>query len=318
MNSGDDWIRVSHDLTFSADPLRKSRALTVVAESPLQAGLLFAGTEKGAVWVSRDDGANWIEISEGVPVKKVSSIQPSRHKPSRVYITLKGMDDDDPNSYVYRSENLGKNWTAIHAALPDEPVNYLLEDAEIRDLVFLATDRGVYLSPDAGLQWTAISGSLPASSVQKLVWAGKNRFLVAATHGMSLFHCFAEPIRNFFRESDRRDWAFLGSEPGRIPESGDFKGSYRLQTGIPVQLYWYQPDEGAVRIVIEREAGEPVHQAEVMGVEGLNRYTWDIIGEAVQDESLYPMPQYKIPSPGFYQLRIQGRGKTLRTSVRIF
>ena len=173
IDRGDSWYRISPDLCYSADTLRKSRAITALAESPVKQGLICAGTEKGAVWVSRDDGINWAEISKGLPIKSVGQICLSVHSAKRVYIVMKSIDEDDFTPYLFISENNGSKWESIAAGLPKDRVNFILEDPELPELLYIGTDRGVFCSPDCGKTWSSLSRTMPTASVQ-------NSFSVAA------------------------------------------------------------------------------------------------------------------------------------------
>ena len=89
-DQGDNWTVISEDLSISSDSL-------------------YMGTDKGALWVSKDDGKSWQENSKGLPNAYVRSIYPSQFKKSRVYLALTGINYDDLNTYLYKSENYGKN-----------------------------------------------------------------------------------------------------------------------------------------------------------------------------------------------------------------
>ena len=57
-----------------------------LAESPAQAGILWAGTDDGRLQVSRDAGQNWTNVTENVPGvpanSPVSHVEPSRAAPA--------------------------------------------------------------------------------------------------------------------------------------------------------------------------------------------------------------------------------------------
>lgn len=318
MNSGDNWLRISHDLTYSADPVRKSRSLSTLVESPLSPGLLYAGTEKGAVWISRDDGINWIEISQGLPYKMVNYICPSRHKKGRLFLVMKGMDDDDYSSYLFQSDNHGKSWNQIDTGLPEEPVNCILEDPLLESMLLVGTNRGVYLTPDLGMTWTGISGTLPTLPVMRIRWADQDRYLVAATHGGSLYCCFAEPIRHYLKTVDPSRLSWLGFEEPYRPTEGDFQGDLNWDGYKPMILYWYQPDPGMMTLEVLDSNETIVYSEEINGLSGFNVWEWDLIINENPDPGLYPIPEYKIPDPGSYQIKLLGQGSVLRSTIRVY
>ena len=84
---------------------------------------------------------------------------------------MKPTDEDEYRPYLFCSENHGSSWKSISEGLPDDRINYLLEDPYLPDLIYIGTDRGVFVSPDEGKSWIAISKGMTTASVQKLAWA---------------------------------------------------------------------------------------------------------------------------------------------------
>ena len=317
INGGQTWTRISPDLTYPEDPLRKSRALTALAESPLEAGLLYAGTEEGAVWVSRDDGINWIEISEDLPVKKIHFLYPSRHKEGRIFIVLKGMDNDDYAPYLYCSDNLGRRWRSIGDSLPFETINCIIEDPEQQNLIYVGTDRGIYLSHNLGRSWTALSYNLPTASYNRLLWANNDRFMVASTHGMSIFSCYLEPVRKYFKTVDPSKATFLTTFPGRLPVQKDFPSDLDWSSGHPAIISWYQVHSCEIRIILTNNQKKEIWSTERFGYIGYNQWEWNMVLNYEEDLSLYPIPKYQFPEPGKYSLRILGQGIDIVSSIEV-
>lgn len=314
---GDTWYRLSPDLCYSDDPFRKSRAITALNESPVRQGMLYAGTEKGALWVSRDDGINWIEISEGLPVKTVNQICASRHSATRVYAVLKSGDEDDYMPYLFCSENNGSSWKSITGGLPDDRINYILEDPYLPDLIYIGTDRGVFISPDKGKAWTSISKLLTTASIQKLAWAGDNNYLIAATHGQSMFSCFAAPVRKYFKSVDPKSECLLAVRPGYLPGRKDFPGDWDWSRSIPAALYWYQPVEGLMGLSVTDQKGKEIFTGRITGTIGLNLWEWDLVLSKKPDPGLYPVAEYKFPAPGTYQITVQGQGIVIKSNIEV-
>ncbi len=315
IDRGDNWIRLSPDLCFSADAGRKSRAITALAESPAKAGLIYAGTEKGAVWVSRDDGLNWIEISDGLPVKSVVRICPSEHAETRVYLVMKSVEDDDSSPYLFYSDNNGFDWKSIGSGLPGDRINCLTEDPLLSELVYAGTDRGVFISPDKGRTWTAISRGLPTSSVQELVWAGDDNYLVAGTHGLSLFSCYAAPIRKYFKSVDPASESVLSVRDGYLPGQKDFPGDLDWSRSVESALYWYQPKAGLMTITVTDAKENAIYVIRKDAIAGINSWYWNLVLSFKEDTGLYPVPEYKFPAPGTYKITVQGQGIILRSDL---
>jgi photosystem II stability/assembly factor-like uncharacterized protein len=192
---GETWQKISPDLT-AYDPQQQGTlpyaivfsTLTAVAESPLKAGVLYAGSDDGRVHVTMDDGAHWTEITEGLPYNKhVWSIVASRHEPATVYITLIGRHDDDFAPYVYRSTDYGKTWTSISANLPGGPTNIIREDPKKSNALYLGSDLGVYVTTDGAKTWSYLGAGLPNAAVWGMEIHPRDNMLVVATNGRGMW-----------------------------------------------------------------------------------------------------------------------------------
>jgi len=318
IDDGDSWIRLSPDLCYTEDQNRKSRSITALAESPLMAGLLFSGTEKGIVWISRNDGTSWIEISKGIPEKKVVQLIPSRHKSSRVFLVARGMDDDDYAPYLFMSENMGKTWARIGSMLPFEPVNCLLEDPVLEDLIYIGTDRGVYCSADLGNNWESISKTMPTASVRQLKFMKDNSFLLAATHGMSLFTAFTEPIRSYYANSLGEQPFLMAGIDGRLPVQKDYSGDFDLETTRDLQLSFFWPASEEIKILLRDKDQNEIYSEVFVTSTGVNQWSWNLIIEKKADEALYPVPEIIFPKTGYFTIDIEGPSGQIQGPVRIY
>jgi hypothetical protein len=230
---------------------------------------------------------------------------------------MKSSDDDDYIPYLFVSESKGTSWKDISAGLPAERINCIIEDPYLPELIFIGTDRGVYASPDGGKIWVSVSGGLTTVSVQKLSWAEKDEFLVAATHGMSLFACPASAVRKYFKSVDPAVESILSVFGGSLPGSTDFPGHWDWDRHRSGSIIWYQPRSGEMTISIEDSAGKEIMSKRHKATEGLNHWDWDLILSKKEDASLYPLPEYKFPAPGTYAIAVQGQGMILRTTLEV-
>jgi photosystem II stability/assembly factor-like uncharacterized protein len=195
MNRGDDWERLSPDLT-ALNPEQQGKwpfaipyaTITAVDESPFEFGVLYAGTDDGRVWVTKDSGENWTEITAGLPFNKhVWKVVASKYDPATVYITLIGRHDDDFNPYIYRSVDYGKTWTSIAANIPGGPVNVVREDPKKREVLYAGTDTGIYVSLDGGRTWNVLGSGLPTTYVWDIAVHPRDNCLVIATNGRGMW-----------------------------------------------------------------------------------------------------------------------------------
>ena len=109
-----NWKLISSNLTNSKNyPQKKSIAAGAIAESKLQKGLLYFGTDRGLFWTSKNDGKTWKENSDKISDGYIRSIHPSLYKKGRVYMSMTGINYDDLSNYLYTYQKImekdGKN-----------------------------------------------------------------------------------------------------------------------------------------------------------------------------------------------------------------
>ena len=193
-DKGETWLKISPDLTVN-DPRKQGKlpyaifyaALTALDESPLKAGVVYAGSDDGRVHVTLDDGAKWTEITAGLPTNKhVWSITASKNDPATVYVSLIGRHDDDFNPYVFKSIDYGKTWVNIAAALPGS-TNVLREDPEKVGVLYCGTDLGPYVSTDGGKTWAYLGAGMPNVAVWDIQIHPRDNVIVAATNGRGMW-----------------------------------------------------------------------------------------------------------------------------------
>jgi photosystem II stability/assembly factor-like uncharacterized protein len=196
-DKGDTWEFISPDLTYN-DPKKMGdisyQTIQTIDESPLKAGLLYAGTDDGRIWRTMDDGKNWKEIRSGaVPERWVSRLTASKWEPGTVYMTQTGRRDDDFQVYVWKSTNYGDTWVDISGNIPVGPVNVIREDPVNKAILYVGTDASVYISKDSGKRWDVL-GNLPFAYVHDLQIHPRDNMIIIATHGRGMFVMDANPI----------------------------------------------------------------------------------------------------------------------------
>lgn len=189
MNQGDDWQAISADLTQGAkDGNVAYGTLTSISESPFEFGVMYTGSDDGLVHVTKNSGGNWTTISNTFPKDLwVTRVIASKHKKSRVYVTLNGYRNDHFTSYIYMSNDFGTTWTSISSNIPHSAVNVIKEDENNEHILYVGTDNGLYVSFNNGKYWDAFSNGLPNVAVHDLVIEPKSNDLIVATHGRSLY-----------------------------------------------------------------------------------------------------------------------------------
>ena len=179
-----NWEATSGDLTDGVIFGNNFHTISCIGESPVQDGLLYAGTTDANVWVSSDWGENWTEVTAGLPERYVTDLKASPLVANTVYATHSGYKDNDNVSYIHKSLDMGATWTSIAGDLPDLPIN---EVEIINDSTFVvATDVGVYFSNNEGENWERVGNNMPLIPVFDLALHPENGELVAATFARSM------------------------------------------------------------------------------------------------------------------------------------
>ncbi len=204
---GNTWDFISPDLSFN-DPSKMGdisyQTISVFDESPLRYGLLYAGTDDGRLWRTKDGGKNWTEIGNGaVPKKFVSRITASKYDIGTVYMTQTGRRDDDFQVYIWKSDDFGDTWYDISGNIPVGPVNTIREDPVNKSILYAGTDGAVFVSKDSGKKWDLV-GKLPFSYVHDLIIHPRDNMIVIATHGRGMWVMDANPINEKDKIRSRR------------------------------------------------------------------------------------------------------------------
>ncbi|MGD1008962.1 MAG: hypothetical protein ABR951_02300 [Candidatus Aminicenantales bacterium] len=204
LDRGDTWERISPDLTWNTASEMGDipyHTLFAISESPLRYGLIYAGTDDGRLWVTKDGGKAWQEITAGLaPGKWMSRVVASAYKLGTVYLTQNGKREDDFTPYVWKSADYGKTWTNIAAGIPVGPVNVIREDPVNENILYVGTDMGVYVTTDGGKTWMALGANLPTAYVHDLIIHSRDNVIVIATHGRGMWALDANPVN----EKDKR------------------------------------------------------------------------------------------------------------------
>ncbi|MEK6688221.1 MAG: hypothetical protein AABZ01_07165, partial [Gemmatimonadota bacterium] len=298
-------IRISTRTTggITPDATGAETYATIVAlnESPMRPGLLYAGTDDGKVWVTRNDGGSWEDLTgrfPGVPpLTYVSRIEPSHFDSARVYVTFDGHRAGDFTPYVYASSDFGKTWRSISANLPTGGPDFahvIREDTRNQNLLFVGTDVGAYVSLDRGGSWQRFMTELPTVPVHDLQIHPRDREMIAATHGRSFWIVDIAPLQDLTPEVlaaqahvfapktayqlVQRPDGYMGggADPGHMmfrsnspPHAAEIV--YRVAPGTPI---------GRARIAITDIKGDTVRSMTGLGSPGLHRVYWNFQGPA--------------------------------------
>ncbi len=239
VDRGDHWVPISDDLS-AHDTARINVSLhttggvtrdvtgaetygtiTTLAESPVRPGILWVGMDDGMVWLSTNGGAAWSSLAgrfPGVPrMTWVTRVEPSHFDSATCYVTFDGHRDDDDRPFVFVTHDFGKTFTGLAAGLPDgDFVHVIREDPRRRSLLFLGTEHGAYVSFDAGAAWHRLDAGLPTVPVHDLAIHPRDRVLVAATHGRSVYTMDIGPLEELTDSIAAAPFALFPVEPALL------------------------------------------------------------------------------------------------------
>lgn len=266
LNRGNDFEEISPDLTTGGKKGDVAfSTLTTLHESPLQFGLLYAGSDDGLVHVSRDGGHSWTNISRGLPEHYwVSRVQASAHEKGRVYVTLNGYRWDDFTPFVFVSEDYGQTWTRLGRDLPLEPVNVLREDPAKPDILYLGTDHGLYVSLDRGQSFMAMYRDLPAVAVHDLAIHAASKTLVVGTHGRSLYKASIGELQQLTPEVLAAGYTVFELSP--VKHNPNWGSSWSK---------WLEPQEPTVQIPVFSNAAQNA-EISILTADSTQLKTWSV------------------------------------------
>ena len=367
-DGGLTWTTISPDLTrddktkqqWSGGPITGDNTgvetyctIFAVAESPIENGLIWVGSDDGLVHLTRDAGATWSNVTaamRGFPEwGTVSLIEPSRFEPGTAFVVVDAHRLDDMTPYLFKTTDYGRSWTRLDSGLPqDVYLHAVREDPVKRGLLYLGSERGVAFSTDGGTTWRPLQLNLPTVAVHDLVV--KDRALVVGTHGRSAWILDdLTPVRELDAQVTARDlhlfpvadtvaWRY-----GHAP--ADAASGANPPRGVVLHYFLKHAATGEVALDILDARGTRVrrlssHPTPLVGASefeefpeeerkgalpvaaGVQRTVWDLRHEGAERATGAKI-DYGDPSvgppvlPGVYTLRLTANGTTDETTVRV-
>lgn len=302
---GDHWKPVSTNITNTTDPLKRSFSTGALTESPVSKGLLFAGTDRGAFWVSKNDGLSWEENDRGLANNYIRSICPSRFDKSRVYVAMTGINYDDLGAYLYVSTDLGKTWTSISAGLPNEPMNVVLEDPTNENILYAGTIRAVYISIDRGKSWSCFGDKMPGVAIADLEIHRNSNTLFAGTHGRGIYRIGLGPVYSWIKKQDKQERDHLFELPEtHLPWFQSFSGLPDLRTAEKAVISYWLINAGPVTLTLKDNNNKEIWSYKTEGKKGFNQYRWDLILSRQNSDQPYFTRYETYLKPGNYKMEL--------------
>jgi photosystem II stability/assembly factor-like uncharacterized protein len=331
-DDGQSWQVISPDLTLNDKSHQQSSGgiatdnlmtfdgatLFSIAESKIEPGLIWTGSNDGQVQVTRDNGTKWTNVTENIPnLPKwgtIANIEPSRFKKGSVYLTvdLHQMGDFDP--YVYKTEDYGQSWKLISNTVPKSVHSFahiIKEDPKREGMLYLGVDNALYISQDDGGNWLRLRNNLPPAPIYWLEIQERFDDLVIGTYGRGYYILDnISPIREYDLDAKGKKAHLFSVRPtyrfqerqsiktdGPSPNSGD-NPAY----GADINYYLKDSTDQKIEIQILSSNDEIIRTLKGKNKAGINRLMWDLRYEPTFKPKLQSTP------PGRPWVQLNGEG----------
>jgi len=295
-NGGQSWTELSRDLS-TQDPTKIVSNGGIVGDnlgqyagevvwdieySKIQRGLIWAGTNDGKLWLTKDGGANWIDVTKNFkdlpPWGTFSQIWPSTFDAGTVYTSVAFHLMDDRRPYIYKSTDFGATWTKITGNIPTgNALDYVLSfsgNPNKKGMLFAGTGRAFYYSLDDGGTWTRLKEGLPPAPVSWITVEPRFHDVVVSTYGRGLFIL---PNITVLEQTGSLAPQITGThvlEPAAIFRQAR---SVFAQTGRPhFTFFLAAAPAGPIAMEILDGSGQLVKKQQVIGHQDWNGADWDL------------------------------------------
>lgn len=305
-DNGHSWEVISPDLTTN-DPAKQQSSggpivvdntaaefhstILSIAPSPLDANVIWVGTDDGNVQVTRDGGKSWSNVFRNVPGLKpnawIPTVDASHFEAGTAYVAADHHQDDDYTPYAYVTRDFGKTWTRITGDLPAKAawVHVVREDPKNRNLLYIGTEMGVWASWDRGAHWTSLRRNLPTVPVRDIQVHPRDNDILLATHGRGLYIMDDATALQQLGDATKSDATLFDIRPAFRWTTWSKDGNLGQKrwagenppTGALITYYLAKQPAVAVDISITDSQGKVVRRLRRVSDEaGINRTVWDL------------------------------------------
>jgi photosystem II stability/assembly factor-like uncharacterized protein len=201
-NKGISWEVISPDLTrhdttkmgLSGIPYTNEGAggenyatIAYVAESPLEKGVIWTGSDDGLVYLTRDNAKTWVNVTpKGLKECLINSIEVSPHDKATAYIATTRYKFNDLAPAIYKTTDYGSTWTNMTSGIPYGAYTRCIREDDVqKDLLYAGTETGFYISYNGGKFWKHQQLNLPVTPITDLMMHKGN--LIASTMGRAFW-----------------------------------------------------------------------------------------------------------------------------------
>lgn len=308
---GLSWDVISPDLTTN-DPKKQQSSggeivtdntaaefhttLLSIAPSPVDANVIWTGSDDGLVHVTRDGGKSWSNVFVNVPGLKpnawIPTVEASHFDAGTAYVAADHHQDDDYTPFFYMTTDYGKTWKSIRGDLPDQALwsHVIREDPRNRNILYAGTEAGIWATWDRGAHWSSIRGRMPAAPVRDIQVHPRDNDLIAATHGRGLYILDDITPLQQLAAAQSEDAVLFDVRPAINWTSWNRDGNLGARTwagenppdGALISYYLKAQPAGEVNIEIADAKGDVIRRYNrVRDEAGVQRINWDLRTAAV-------------------------------------
>jgi hypothetical protein len=303
-NQGYTWEIISPDLsTNDPDKLKDSGGLITldntgaevhctiytIAESPLEKGLIWCGTDDGNVQITKNGGQDWTNVVDNIPDLPphtwCTRIEASHFDAGTAYAAFDGHRSDDYSPYLYKTEDFGETWTSLKGNLPFGWIHVVREDLRNKNLLFVGMEFGIYASLDGGESWFSLKNNLPTVAVRDIAVHPRDNDLIIGTHGRGIWIMDnIRPLQEMTEEILAKPYHIFSIQPASkrfISTRGEsysnpvYSGE-NPEYGLDIHVYFREKPSGRNLIFIKNKEGEEFYQIRVINKKGVRRYIWNL------------------------------------------
>jgi hypothetical protein len=279
-----------------------------LAESPKEAGVIWAGTNDGLVQITRDGGKSWTNVTPNASLMPewgtISNIEASRFDAGTAYISVDFHQVNNRDPFMYKTSDYGKSWTRITDGIPHSMLSYVhcvKEDTVRKGLLYAGTENGAYVSFNDGRNWQPLQMNLPHAPVYWIAVQDHFHDLVLATYGRGFWilddltpleqmtpqvadsSAYLFPPRDTYRFRN----AVQNDSPGSDPTAG-----VNAPYGASINYFLKSAPQSEVRFAILDASGRTVRTLTGPKQAGVNRINWDLRFNPTREMRLRTPPEY--------------------------
>lgn len=352
-DGGTSWKAISPDLTrneksrqgVAGAPITPDNTsveyydvVFCIGPSPLRAGEIWAGTDDGRIWLTRDGGVHWSNVTPssmrtaaGNHWLRVDYVAPSPFDAGTAYAAADAHKWGDHRPYLFVTHDYGRTWRGISSGLPQASYTRMIRpDPVRRGMLYAGTETALWYSYDEGAHWTRFGQGLPVVPVYDFQIQRRFDDLVVGTHGRGIWilddlhplqeltaSVRAQPL-NLFTLRDAYRFRMASSESESV-----FHGA-NPPYGADVNFWLASaPKHGtAVRVQILQH-GSAIRTIGVKdAAAGVNRVWWNLRYDSIKPVGDYTPWQEAgfrgpLAVPGTYTVRVIANAHTSQGMLRV-